>query len=87
MAIINTLLSLVETSIFIAVVLTLVLKTRHFILNIRRKKVLSWFYFSPFNIMNSYNDESARAKKIQNIYSLIAIILLGFAAAIFVINR
>ena len=87
MANMSTLLSLVETGIFIAAALTLILKTRHFIVNIKRKKVLSWFYFSPFNIMNSYNDESARAKKIQNIYSLVAIILLGFAAAIFVINK
>jgi len=55
-----------------------VIKTIHFVKNIRHKKLLYWFYFSRYNIILSSTPESAQAKKKQNAYTIsIGVMLLA----------
>lgn len=63
-------------AIIIAVVVLIIIKTIHFIISIHHKRILSWFYFNKFSINNSRDPRSAKAKELQNSFTL----LLAFTA-------
>jgi hypothetical protein len=69
-------LPFIETAILIAAGVVLITKTLHFYLYVYRKKLIYWFYFSNYNIVNSRNEKSRKAKKLQNLFTVILIILL-----------
>lgn len=52
----------------------IILKTALFT-RIHNKKVKNWIYFDSFRINNSYTTESAKAKKRQNLLTIIIVVL------------
>jgi len=52
-----------------------VIKTIHFFKKIRRKRLWYWFYFDYESIIISHNPESAKAKKLQNLFSALLLTL------------
>ena len=80
-------LTTLEVCVLIAAGLALILKTIHFFSKIKRRKIIYWFYFTPVSIMGSRNRESAKAKKIQNNFSMIAMALILIAAVIMFLNK
>jgi hypothetical protein len=59
--------------IMIAAIALIIIKTVHFLIAINRKRILSWFYFNKFSINNSRDPQSAKAKKLQNSFTLMLV--------------
>ena len=53
-------------------------KTVHFALFVNKKHLYSWFYFSMPSINNSTCPHSAKAKKVQNRFTFIIMIISLF---------
>jgi len=80
-------LSLLEI-VFLSLTISLfILKTAHFITRIRHRKLLYWFYFGSESIINSRNEQSAKAKKLQNTYSVLFFILLVVTSCIVLLKK
>jgi hypothetical protein len=60
---------------------SVIYKYIHFSRNIRRKNLKRWFYFSSYELINSSDAASLKAKSIQNRLSLFIIgwMVLAFA--------
>ena len=72
-------LPIFNTILWIAIFVILAIKTVHYFIRIRYKKLGNWVYFGQSKIIGSQTPESARAKKIQNTFTLILIFLLMVA--------
>jgi hypothetical protein len=57
----------------------IIVKTIHFLKTTHRRKILNWFYFNKYSIYDSHNSKSAKAKKTQNILTVILAFLLVIA--------
>jgi hypothetical protein len=62
-------------------------KTVHYTLTIRRKNLLNWFYFNFYSIVNSQTEQTERAKKIQNKFTLFIVVLLLIVLSSIFINK
>ena len=80
-------LSVLERIILAVVILLIVIKTAHYFKKIRRKNLFNWFYFGSYSIIGSQSPESARAKKTQNLFTLILLVLLLIALVIMFMNN
>jgi hypothetical protein len=69
-------LSLVEIIFLSLLVMTFLVKTIHFLTKIRRKRLLYWFHFDLDSIINSRSRESEKAKKLQNTFSVLLLVLI-----------
>ena len=80
-------LSIFERIVLAAATLLIVLKTAHFFRRIRRKNLFNWVYFNKYSIIGSQSPRSARAKKTQNVFTLVVAILLLIALIILFLNN
>lgn len=80
-------LSIFERIILAAATLLILIKTAHFFRRIHRKNLFKWVYFDRYSIIGSQTPESARAKKTQNLFTLVVAILLLIALAIVFLNN
>jgi hypothetical protein len=71
-----------EIIILIALCVLIIVKTIHFFIAINRKNILNWFYFNKHSIYDSHNSKSAKAKKTQNILTIILAFILVIALLI-----
>lgn len=65
-----------------AIILVIIIKTYLFITRTSSHKYTNWFMFDKYHIYNSSSEKTAKAKKTQNILSIIILIFviidLGF---------
>ena len=80
-------LSIFERIILAAATLLVVIKTAHFFRRIRRKNLFNWVYFNKYSIIGSQTQRSARAKKTQNLFTLVVAILLLIALVVVFLNN
>jgi NADH:ubiquinone oxidoreductase subunit 3 (subunit A) len=64
-----------------ALVLTIIFKTYLFIKRTPSHKYTNWFLFDKYRIYNSSSERTAKAKKTQNVLSLIILIFIIIDAA------
>jgi len=68
-------------------ILIAIIKSWQFSSTIKRKKLKYWVYFDNNSIINSTKSKSAKAKKNQNIYSLILIGLIFLDVVLLLFSR
>jgi hypothetical protein len=79
-------LSLLTQVFFYLTAIVFVSKTVHFVARIKRKKLFYWFYFDSDSIVNSRSLQSAKAKKLQNIFSVLLFIFVLVTALVALLN-
>jgi len=79
--------SIIELIVLILAGLILIIKSIHFYTSINRKKLKYWFYFDRLNIANSRNEQSRRAKNIQNVFSILLAVFLFVTLVMALMNR
>jgi hypothetical protein len=67
--------SVLQITTLIATAAVFFFKTFHFVQKFRRKKIIRWVYFDLNNIMSSRSAERAKAKRMQNVLSLVLLAL------------
>jgi len=68
-------LSILESILLLLSLIVILIKTIHFLKKIRRKRLWYWFYFDYESIIVSHTQKSAKAKKLQNIFSALLLML------------
>jgi len=71
--------------VFACAVRLVLAKTIHYAVTIRRKNVINWFYFNFYSVVNSQTEESERAKRLQNKFTMsIVLLTLLMVSSIFI---
>jgi uncharacterized integral membrane protein len=80
-------LSLSQVIIMSILVLLILIKTAHYFKKIRHRRLSNWIYFSTNSIYNSQSQETVKAKRMQNAFTIIVTILLFVTLLIELINH
>ena len=74
-----------QITVFAFAVTLVMAKTFHYAVTIRRKNVINWFYFNFYSVVNSQTEESERAKRLQNKFTMsIVLLTLLMVSSIFI---
>ena len=80
-------LSILQTTLLITAAVLVIVKTIHFIVKFKGKRVVRWVYFNHASIIRSQSPVTARHKKIQNALTFVLIILCLVLAILLFLNK
>jgi len=79
-------LTIFQTIILIAAAVLMIIKTIHFIVRFRGKKIYRWLYFDNDRVFRSKSAESVKHKKLQNTFSLVLLALFFLLVILFFLS-
>ena len=80
-------IEMLEITMAATTLLVFFMKTAHYFITIRRKNLNNWFHFNYHSIVNSQNERTVKAKKIQNTLTSVLMFLLILTVAASIIIR